>query len=421
MKYHQWLLLVLVVLFTGLLLGGCTGAATPTTAPPTEEPKGADTTEATEKAPETEEAVETEAAGPSGKVSLWHSYHTDGAEEATLAELIESAKTQFPNMEIEVLQVPFDQLFNKYQTEVAAGGGPDMFVAPNDDLGNWVRGAFVENLDSYVTADDLAGVTATGVDGMKVDGSLYGIPESAKAVALYYNKSLVETPPTTADELLQQVKDGAQMTFILGAYHMYGWAGIYGGKLLDENGVCIADQGGWVEGLQFLLDLKEAGAVFASDETTVETPFRNGETAFYVNGPWILADYKEDLGNDLGVAVIDGFLPLNGIDGYHINPNSQNKEAAVALALFLTSCDQAQAYTDKAGHVPIRDTVVVDDPLVAAFADASAKGFPRPQSEEFANYWVPFGDMFTKVIEGVMTPEEAVAEACAAMNTANEK
>ena len=102
-------------------------------------------------------------------------------------------------------------------------------------------------------------------------------------------------------------------------------------------------------------------------------------------------------------------------------PTARTRKAPLALALFLTNKDSSQIYTDKAGHVPIRTDVKSADAFVAAFAEASATGFPRPQSNEFANYWTPFGDMFTKVIEGVQSPNEAVKEACAAMNTANNK
>jgi arabinogalactan oligomer/maltooligosaccharide transport system substrate-binding protein len=171
----------------------------------------------------TEEPTEVAPAGPTGEVTLWHAYQTGSAEEDTLTELIGNARAEFPDLTINVLQIPFDQIFNKWQTEVAAGGGPDMFVAPNDDLGNLSRAGLVENLDSYL-AGKLGHVSQVGVDGMKVDGVLYGVPESAKAVALYYNKSLVDTPPETTDELLQMVKDGAPMTFFIGAYHMFGWA-----------------------------------------------------------------------------------------------------------------------------------------------------------------------------------------------------
>jgi len=428
-----WLALMLA-LMSALMLVACAPTPAATDEPEVEE-TDAPEVEATDEpeveeteVDEEEEVEETEVApagdvdeSVSGSVVLWHAYGTGSAEEETLNGLIEDARAHFPNLEIEVLQVPFDQIFNKYQNEVAAGGGPDMYVAPNDDLGNWVRGDFVQALGDLVTDEDLAGVSETGVAGMEVDGELYGIPESAKAVALYYNKSLVETPATNADELLAQAEAGVPMTMFIGAYHMFGWPAAFGGELLDDTNTCVADQGGWVDALDYLLALKEAGVTFTGDYAQAEGPFRAGETAYFVNGPWALGDYKADLGDDLGVIVLEDFAPLNGIDGFYVNPNSENQEAAVALGLYLSTGERAQSYTDNAGHVPIREDVVSDDELVAAFAEASAAGFPRPQSKEFGSYWTPFGEMFTKVIEGAATPDEAVAEACAAMNAANEK
>jgi len=112
---------------------------------------------------------------------------------------------------------------------------------------------------------------------------------------------------------------------------------------------------------------------------------------------------------------------LNGIDGFYINPNSQNVAAAVELALFLTNAESSSIYTEVAGHVPIRSDVTASDPDVAGFALASATGFPRPQSKEFGNYWGPFGDMVTKVLEGTIDPATGVTDACKAMNEANGK
>jgi arabinogalactan oligomer/maltooligosaccharide transport system substrate-binding protein len=220
------------------------------------------------------------------------------------------------------------------------------------------------------------------------------------------------------------VEGGAPTTFFIGAYHMFGWSGSFGGQLLDADGKCVADQGGWEEAFQYLVDLKAAGAAMDADYGVAEGPFRAGESAFFVNGPWALADYIADLGDDLGVAPMPAGTapasPLNGIDGFYINPNSDNADAAVKLALFFVNKESSQLYTDEAGHVPIRDDVTPSGDLNAGFAQASATGFPRPQSVEFGNYWTPFGDAFTKVIEGVSTPADAVAEACAAMNSANE-
>ena len=373
---------------------------------------------------QTTAATQPAASGGTVEVTLWHSYQTGSAEEETINELVKRATTDNPTWKINVLQIPFDQIFNKYQTEVSAGAGPDMFVAPNDDLGTWSRGGLVAPLDDYLTGK-LDKVSPVAVEGMKVSGVLYGVPESAKAVALYYNKDLVSAPPKTTDELMTMVKDGTKLDLFLGAYHMFGFTGAFGGKLMDDTGKCIADQGGWAEAMQYILDLKNDGAVVESDYSKAETPFREGTAGMFVNGPWALADYKKDLGDKLGVAIlpsnIDKADPLNGIDGFYINPNSKNIPGAVEVALYFTNKDSSQYYTDHAGHVPIRSDVTSSDPLIAAFAEASASGFPRPQSAEFANFWTPFGDAWTKVIEGASTPTDAVKEACAAMNAANGK
>ncbi len=422
MKRSIWTVLLALLVIS--MIGACAPAATPAPkAEPTKEEAKVEPTKEEAKAEPTKEEAKAEPKAE-GKVTIWHAYQTGSSEEKVLTKLIDNAKKQYPNLGIDVLQIPFDQIFNKWQTEVAAGEGPDMFVAPNDSLGDMARASLVLDLDKYL-AGKLDMVAPVAVEGMKVDGVLYGVPESAKAVALYYNKDKVKEAPKTTDDLMKAIKGGTPTTFFVGAYHLFGWSGSFGGKLLDKSNACIADQGGWAEMLQYLVDLKAAGAKFQSDYGQAEAPFRSGETAFFANGPWALADYKKDLGDKLGVVALPkgtaDATPFNGIDGFYINPNGKSIDQAVDLALFLTNKESSQIYTDEAGHVPVRSDVKASDPLVAAFAEASAKGFPRPQTTQFANYWTPFGDMFTKAIEGISKPADAVKDACTAMNTANKK
>ena len=83
------------------------------------------------------------AAGPA-EITIWHAYHAGGTEEATINKLVTDYQAAHPNVKITVLEVPFDQIFNKYETDTAAGGGPDMFTAPNDNLGKEVRASVIE-------------------------------------------------------------------------------------------------------------------------------------------------------------------------------------------------------------------------------------------------------------------------------------
>ena len=140
------------------------------------------------------------AQAPKAELSVWHSYHTGGSEEQALTQLVEGYKKVNPNVTVNVQNIPFDQIFNKWKTDAASGGAAaDMFTAPNDDLGNWVRAGLVLPLDDLLKGK-LDKVSKAGVDGMTVDGKIYGVPGIIKAVALYYNKDKVKDPPKTTDD-----------------------------------------------------------------------------------------------------------------------------------------------------------------------------------------------------------------------------
>lgn len=362
-----------------------------------------------------------------GELTMWNAYGTGSAEEKALTQVLDWVKSQNPNATINVLQIPFDQVFNKFETEAAAGGGPDLWTAPNDNLGNQVRAGLLAPVDELI-ANYKSAYTPLAIDGLTVDGKIYGTPAIVKAVALYYNKSTVPTPPATTDDLLALVKSGKKLALNQNAYHNFGFSGAFGGKLLSADGACIADQGGWAEAMQYLADLKAAGAQFETDGGKADTLFRQGQVDMIINGPWVLGDYKTDLGANLGVVPMPAGAkgaanPLSGIDGWYINANTTGDKLTNAfnLALWLSSADAQKIYADVAGAPTVRTDVTASDPLVAAFATAGSGGFPRPQSKEFGNFWAPFGDMVTKVLEGTTTAAAGVQEACTAMNTANGK
>lgn len=410
MKRLSFSLITLLALFASILAAcGQAPAAQPTAAPqPTTAP-----------APSTGDGM-----AITGTVTLWHAYGTGSAEEKAINMLIDRARAAYPDATINVLQIPFDQIFNKFNNEVSSGGGPDMFIAPNDSLGSQIRAGVLADLSEYQSK--LTDVSPTGVAGMSLDGKLYGIPESFKAVALYYNKSKVANPPATTDELLALVKAGNTLVLNQNAYHNFGWLQAFGGQLMDANGKCIADQAGGAEWFAFLKALKEVPTVtFSTDGGQADSLFKDGKADMIINGPWVLGDYRAVLGDNLGVAPMPGAAkpagPLTGVDGFYVSINSQNVASAVALAMFLTSPESMKVYVDEAGHVPVSTKVEISDPLVQAFAQASATGVPRPQIPELDNYWGPFGDAMTKVLDGGADPVAAVAEACALMNTANGK
>ena len=368
------------------------------------------------------------ACGPSAAaptLTIWHGYHAGGSEESTINTLVTQYQKDHPEVKITVLEVPFDQLFNKYETDTAAGGGPDMFTAPNDNLGSEVRSGVIAPIDDLVKGK-LDGYTQAGIDGVTVDGKIYAVPGIAKAVGLYYNTSTITTAPKTTDDLMALVKSGKKIGINIGGYFVWGFWGGFGGQLMDSTGKCTATQGGFADALQYFSDLKAAGATFDSDEGKLETAFTQGQLDMVITGPWVLGDFEKALGSKLGVVPLPAgpkgpSAPMMGIDGWYINPNSKNQQAAVDLALYIFGKEGLTAYENNAGDPAARSDVTATDPLVKAFADIAAAGSPRLQTKEFGNYWGPFGDAMTAVLAGKATPTDAVATACAAMDKANGK
>jgi arabinogalactan oligomer/maltooligosaccharide transport system substrate-binding protein len=420
-----------------------TTAAATTTARPATTTAAATTAAATTAAATTTAAPATTAAATTaagttaaaalpitGKITFWHAYGSGGSgigEPAALAKALEQFKKDYPNVTVEALDVPFDQIFNKFKTEAAAGGGPDLFIAPNDSLGDLARANLLANLDDALKGK-LENVLPVAVEGSKVDGKLYLVPESLKAVAMFYNKDKVATPPKTAQEMLDAQKSGkAKFAFNNGIYHQFGWSGAFGGKLMDTTGKCVADQGGFSDALKFLQDMKAAGAQLLSDGEKAAVTFTTGAADAIIEGPWRTADFKKAYGDKLAVAPIPAGAkgpanPLTGVDGWHINANLKGDKLnnVANFALYMTSPKIEQLFVD-VGHVPADKTLKISDPITQGFATAVATGLPRPQNKELSAFWENFGNGLAGATDKGVDSVKAIADACSAMNKANGK
>jgi arabinogalactan oligomer/maltooligosaccharide transport system substrate-binding protein len=377
---------------------GGTGSTAPTTAPGT---GGAPATVAPTEA----------GTGPalSGKITLWHSYGSSGggaesAEVKALNQVIAAITTANPELEIEAINVPFADIFKNFETESGTGGGPDMFIAPNDNLGGESRAQYLLDLTGKID-DVLANTSDVAANGSMVDGKVFMVPESLKAVAMYYDSAKVATPPTTTDELKALVDGGAKVGVITGAYFGWGFYSAFGGKILGDDGKCQATANtGVADAITYVRDLNTAGATVDSDYAKINDPFIAGDLDLILNGNWALGDYRKAR-STLAVAPFpsgpggDG-RSMTGVDGWYINSaiSAEQQDLAIAVASELVSAESQQVMVDVAGHVPANKSVSSSDALVKSFTDAIYAGDPRPQSVEFNNYWTPFGDAWSKSI-----------------------
>jgi len=354
------------------------------------------------------------------EVTLWHAYGTGSAEESSLNKILAQAATDLPGVKINVLQIPFNDIFNKYATDVAAGGGPDLFVAPNDNLGDEARNGLIADITDLSTGK-LGDYSKLSLDGMTVDGKLYGIPESLKAVVFWYNKDMLATPPATTDDLKALMEGGTPISISYGCYHDFGFFNAFGGKIFDDNWKVVADQGsGVTDAMTYLNSLYQISKKnsWPTNDSNGLAPFTEAKMAAITNGNWAMGDYRKALGDKLGVAPLPAgpagpAAPFLGVDGFYFNPNSQVQDAALQVALYLTGKAAQTEMMNAAGHVPANTTVEVTDPLIQGLLDAFANGYIRPQVPQLGLYWSNFcGD--SDVYEKGVAPADWVKT-----NTAN--
>jgi arabinogalactan oligomer/maltooligosaccharide transport system substrate-binding protein len=400
-----------------LVVGACAGGASPSPSAPSQAPSTS--------APASQEPSEAPAA-LSGELTVWHSYGSGAGTEATaLKEVTDAIKAANPDLKLTIQDVKFDDLFKKFELEAAAGGGPDLFIAPNDSLGKEARAGLFLEIGTYLEGK-LPNHSQVSLDGSKVDGKFYMVPESLKAVAMYYDKSKVATPPATTDELLQMVKDGEVKAGFdaHSSYHSFGWWAAFGGQLMDDSGKCIADTTGVGDAYAYFQELQDAGATWYDKYDDLATDFKSGKIDLIVDGPWASGGYKEALGDNLAVAPMpegpEGpSKPLTGVDGWYINVNAEDPELAVNFALEMIKPENEQVFVDTAGHIPADTTIEISDPITNKFAEAVATGFPRPQLKELDHFWSNFDNALAKVIQANADPQEAATAACTKMNEEN--
>jgi arabinogalactan oligomer/maltooligosaccharide transport system substrate-binding protein len=369
-------------------------------------------------------ATATAQATLAGTLTLWHSYPPGSTDENALMAVIRNAEAENPGLHVILVNRSSSANFwDEYTTTVSAGGGPDLILGSYDPLENLVRDRVVLELDRASVEREPERMPYT-LDGLMVNGSLYGIPQSSSVVAIYYHKSLVPKPPTTTEELLALLLEGRRLVAPGAMYYLHGFWSAFGGQLMDETDHCIADQAGFLPAVQYALELQKAGANFQLEYEEAQNRFRSGDSAMLINGQWALSGLEESLGDDLGVALLPSgpsgaSQPLVGNSAFYINPNSADTENAIQLALFLTNQASGQIFTDEAGVIPVRNDVSISDPLLYTFSLAAIQGEPSPTSKHFNNYWTPFAQMFKDVFSNAITPQAGLKRACEAMNELN--
>lgn len=353
------------------------------------------------------------------------------------------------------------------ETTDFATGAADYDVAWNHTSFMSKYVGFVEDMNQYFTADELATFSPAIIESATIDGALQLIPRHADVSALHYRVDLYDNADVqkaykdaTGEDLvvptsLEQMDMQARF-FVTNGYSKFGYglAGkeealtgrfyellfASGGALFNDKYEPTFNNEIGVQVATLLRDWYKDG-IIPQDTTALiwdgdAANFCNNDVAAklewygwysYFQGP----ENCKVAGN-FGLArgfngfTNDGARPTGwaGAHAFSIPTTAQNKEAAAQLIKFLTS--EAVAYDEaKLGFLPVRDDVwnrvIADSEKAENPLDKVRLETARVQiSEDFKTppliaEWIPFSNLFyptlQAIILGDLEPQEGLDKA----------
>ena len=422
-----------IVATAAIVVTACSGSTTPAPSTAASQPATQPASQAPASSATTPASVAPSTAALTGSLTIWEAYGASGTtEKDAFDKIVAQVKTANPGLKVTVTDVPFNNLFTNFETQAGAGAGPDMYIAPNDNLPTEARSKLLMDVSSLTDTLKAApyNTSDVAINAATVDGKLFEIPESMKGVELFYNKSVLTTAPVTTDDWKT---NASKLGWVYGAngggaYYLWGLFSSFGGKIMDDAGKCAATAGGVADALQWLKDMKAAGMHFYQNDTDAKADLISGKIAGFIDGPWQSGDLSQAAPKGLGanLAVTAGptgpsggaWAPMTAPDGFYINDSSPNKDLAVQFALQFLLPANEQLFAN-AGHLPANTTLQPTDPIAQSFAALMPKGFARPTLAALNNYWGNFGNALTAVIDKGTDATKAVTDACSAMDKAN--
>jgi maltose-binding protein MalE len=421
MKKSLWLALNLL-LIAACVLAACGPAATTQAPQPTQAPQ------ATQPPPTTAAPKPTEvppaSPEPTGTLRIW----ADDTRAPILQDLADEVRATY-NLELAVELK--SSLRDDFQVAAPVGEGPDiLFGVPHDQAGTLVFNGLVAPIDLGDKAEDFSPVA---LSACTFDGVLYCMPYATENLGFFYNTDLVETPPTTWDEVVEigeALKDEGKVTYIMAVtgttYDLYPLFTSFGGYIFGKDAQgnynpqdLGIDSDGMIAAAEWLKEQVDKGNLPTDwDWANNHALFETGEVPFIMAGPWALDRIRE---SGIPYAVTDfpkgpegPGVPFAGTQGIYINAQSENALLAQAFLTEFVATEETMQKLYDAGKRPSAFLPVLEqteDPDLLAMGEAGADATMMPAIPAMGSVWGSWNDAIVLVRDDKQAPEAALTDA----------
>lgn len=315
--------------------------------------------------------------------------------------------------------------FGQYRLWLAAGN-TDIDVYQTDVI--WAPQLADQFLDLTEAAKDVVGEHFPSIiESQTVDGKLVALPAFTDAPALYYRKDLLEkygkTPPTTWTEMEATAKEIMDAERAAGNAEMWGFVfqgNAYEGLTCNALEWVMSNGGGQIVEADGTISINNERAAAAIDRVAswVGTISPEGNLAYMEEesrGVWQLGNavfhrnwpYAYSLGNSADSPIAGKFdvVPLPAGEGegarsaatlggwnVAVSKYSPDPEAAIQLALFLSSSEVQKERAINQSNLPTIEALYDDadiaaaQPIIPAWKEIFQNAVPRPSAPTKTDY-----------------------------------
>ncbi len=391
------------------------------------------------------------ATGSSGQVvelQFWHGQNQ--TQQVALNKLIDQFNASHPGIHVTATyQGTYSDLYKKITAAIAAGTPPDLAIAYQNDVANYIKSDAVIPLDSLMsdpqigfTASDLKDIYPTFIDHYPQFGNkVYSMAFMRSMEVMYYNIDMLKAagfnnPPQTWQDFMKvcAAVNNPPNTYCYemntDASRFANWVFSRGGDLIGPDGKTVAFGGqAGLESLQFIQEM------FSKNYATVigkafqdQTDFALGKLAFTMGSTAGLPYYKtaiDEAGKvkDWGIApdphstsnpVVDLYGPSVTI---FKTTTAKERAAFVFLKWMMSSKADAQ-WVQATEYFPARKstlnelgTFIKDNPLYGEALNWVQYGRTEPNIAAWNPIRTYIADAMTAVANETQTPQAALNQA----------
>lgn len=377
-----------------------------------------------------------------GTVVFWNAYSTDESKVLT-TKVIPAFEHKYPGVTVKNLTLPYDGMFTKILTGLAAGTGPD--VIRSDII--WVPqlaaiGALMplDHMKGFAGYKKLVFKGPLGTNYFR--GHYYGLPLDTNTRVLFYSKPLfkqagISGPPKTVQQF---VADCAKIKALgsgkycyseggFDAWNLAPWIWTFGGSITNSH---YTKAVGYMNGkktlasVNWLLNLYHKGYlapnIMGGGIGTWDGFGKN--YAMMLEGPWavpILFSGKYP-SSTYGEALVPrgpgGSHSVVGGEDIVITRSSPNKAADEAFVRFMMG-KQSQTWMGQIGQMPVLNSLSHSKKLpryFQVFAKQLRTAKPRTPSPAWAKIDTVFTNQLEAIFRGNTSPRDGLNVAAHEIN-----